>query len=67
MVFPGVFLDGLDIVHGGIQSLGHFAMHFHGNIAFHEVRLPAAAVEEVLQLLMGDTGQHGRIADLIAV
>ena len=67
MVFPGVFLNGLDIVHGGIQGFGHFAVHFHGNIAFHKIRLPAAAVEEMLQFFMGDAGQHRRIADLIAV
>ena len=67
VVFSRVFLDGLDVVHGGVQRLRHFAVHFHGNVAFHKVRLPAAAVEEMLQLFMAVAGEYRGVADLVAV
>ena len=67
MVFSCVFLDGLDIVHGSVQRFRHLAVHFHGNVAFHEIRLPAAAIEEMLHFFMGIAGEYRRIADLISV
>ena len=42
-------------------------MHRLRVVAFDEVGRPAAAAEELLQLLVLDAGQHGRIADLVAV
>ena len=42
-------------------------MHRFRLVAFDEVGGPAAALEELLQLLVLDAGQHGRVADLVAV
>ena len=42
-------------------------MHCCRIVALDEVRRPTAPAEKLLQLLMLDAGQHGRIADLIAV
>ena len=38
-----------------------------GSSPLDEVRLPAAALEEALDLLVGDTGEDGGVADLVAV
>ena len=50
-----------------MDRAGHEAMHDGGVLTLDEVRLPAAAAEEVLQLLMGDAGEERGICDLIAV
>jgi hypothetical protein len=50
-----------------VQGAGHQLMHQLRLIAFHEIRRPAAAADELLQFLMLDAGQHGRITDLVAV
>ena len=42
-------------------------MHRGRVVAFHEVGRPAAASEKLLQFLVLDAGQHGRVADLVAV
>ena len=42
-------------------------MHFLRLIPFHKMGRPAAAAQELLQLLMLDAGQDGRVADLVAV
>ena len=42
-------------------------MHLFRLIAFHKVGRPAAASEELLQFLMLDAGQDGRVADLVAI
>ena len=46
---------------------GHELMHLLRVIAFNKVRRPAAASKKLLQFLMLDTGQDGRVADLIAI
>ena len=63
----GVLLDGLDALDHRVHRLGHQAMHGHGLVALHEIGLPAAAVEEVRDLLMGHAGKEGGIGDLVAV
>ena len=50
-----------------IQGSGHELMHLFRLITFHKVGRPAAASQELLQFLMLDAGQHGRIADLVAI
>ena len=49
------------------KVVGHELMHLFRLIAFHKVRRPAAASEELLQFLMLDAGQDGRVADLVAI
>src|SRR5271166_2743226 len=42
-------------------------MHFFRLIPLDEIRRVAIAAEEMIQLLMTDTGQNGGVGDLIAV
>ena len=42
-------------------------MHLVRVIAFHKVGCPATAPQELLQFLVFDAGQHGRVADLVAI
>jgi len=67
VVLAGVLLDGLDFLDDGVHGLGHELVHGHGVVALDEVRLPAAALEEALDLLVGDTGEDGGVANLVAV
>ena len=62
-----MLLDCLDLLNCRIHGLCHHTMHGHGVVALYEVWLPAASAEEVLNLIVGKTCKHGRIADLIAV
>ena len=62
-----VFLDSLDLLDDGIHGLCHLLMHGHRIVALNKVRLPAAALEEGLDLVVGDTGKDGRVADLISI
>jgi len=66
-VLACVFLESEDLLDALIERVGHEAMHDGGVLTLDEVRLPAAAAEEVLQLLMGDAGEERGICDLIAV
>ena len=66
-VLACVFLESEDLLDALIERVGHEAMHDGGVLTLDEVRLPAAAAEEVLQLLMGDAGEERRVRDLIAV
>ena len=52
---------------GLVQSGGHKFVHRIGIIPFHKIRRPTAAAEKLLQFLMLNAGQHGRIADFIAI
>ena len=56
--------DGLD---GLVEGGGHEPVHGFGVVAFHEMRCPAAPAQILLQLLVLDAGQHGGVADLVAV
>ena len=66
-VLAGGFLILQDLLHTFVQRIGHQAVHLHGVASLNKVRLPAAADEEALQLLMGDAGKHGGVCDLVAV
>ena len=65
--FTGMFLDGFDLFDNGIHGFGHLAVHGHWIVAFYEVWFPAAAFEEIFNLIMWDTGEDGRLADLVSV
>ena len=62
-----LLLDLPDVLDGLVQRGGHELMHFFRLVAFHKVGRPAAAAQKLLQLLMLDAGQDGRVADLVAV
>ena len=64
---PGIALDLPDVLDGLVQSAGHELMHLFRIVTFHEVGRPAAAPQELLQFLMLDAGQDGRVADLVAI
>ena len=49
------------------KMAGHELMHLFRLITFHKVRRPAAASEKLLQFLMLDAGQDGRVADLVTI
>ena len=52
VIFPRIFLDGMDFLYGLIQRLCHLPMHGHGIITLYEVGLPATAMEEAFYLIM---------------
>ncbi len=62
-----VLLDGPDPGQRRIQRRGHGFVHQRRVVPFDEQRGPAVAAEQLLQLLAGDAGQHGRVGDLVAV
>ena len=66
-LFRALLLDLPDVLDGLFQSGGHELMHLFRLIAFHKVGRPAAASEKLLQFLMLDAGQDGRVADLVAI
>ena len=53
--FACVLLNCLDFLNDDVHGLSHLAMHGHRIITLYEVRLPAAALEVLLQLLMRDS------------
>ena len=60
-------LDLPNVLDGLVQRRGHELMHRLRLIALHEIGRPAAASEKLLQFLMFDAGQHGRVTDLVAI
>ena len=62
-----VLLDGVDLLDGPVHRLGHFRVHFGGVVALDEARLPPAAAEEHLELLVADAGKERGVGDLEAV
>ena len=67
IIFTGILLDCLDLVHCLIKSICHLSVHFHRITAFYEIWLPTTSIKEVLYFLMSVTCEDGRIADLISV
>ena len=63
----GLLLDSLDVRDAGVQRFRHGRVHLLRVVAFDEVRLPAAALEEALHLFVGDAGEDRRVGDLVAV
>ena len=68
-LFPcaGAALDVVDFLDDGVQGVGHLRVHRHGIVTLHEVGLPGAAQEEVLDFLTGHAAEHGGIGDLVPV
>jgi len=61
----GVGLEGADGLDRLVEGAGHEFVHRLGLVAFDEVRVPAAAAQERVELVVFDAGQHGRVADLV--
>ena len=62
-----VLLDGVDLLDGPVHRLGHFGVHLGRVVALDEARLPPAAAEEHLELLVADAGKERGVGDLEAV
>ena len=63
----GVLLDTLDLTHRPVHGGGHLLVHLLGIVPLHKAGFPAAAFEEHLGLLPGETGEYAGIGDLEAV
>ena len=63
----GVGLDAADLADGPVQGAGHGLVHLLRLVALDEAHVPAVAVEELGQLVLGDAGENGRVMDLEAV
>ena len=50
-----------------IEGCGHGLMHLLRLFSLDEVRRPAVAAEQLVQFLVGDAGEDGRVGDLVAV
>ena len=66
-LFACAFLDLLDLFDALVEGEGHLFVHIHRVVAFNEVRLPAAAVEEAFHFVVRNTREDGRIVDLVTV
>ena len=60
-----VLLNGEDFLDDLVERLGHLAVHGHRIVALDEIRLPAAALKILLQLLVRNAGEDGRVGDLV--
>ena len=60
-------LDAPNLADRPVERRSHLLVHCHGLIALDEARLPPAAAEEALDLLVAHAGEDGRICDLEAV
>ncbi len=63
----GMLLDRFDGFDDRIHRLSHLAVHRHRVIAFDEIRLPSAAVEEIRDFLVAHAGKNRRIRDLVSI
>ena len=66
-VDAGVLLDLLDLLDRRVERRGHGLVHQLRLVALDEVRRPAVAAEQLLQFLVLDAGEDGRVGDLVAV
>ena len=60
-------LDLGDFFQNGVECRGHELVHGHGLVTFDQVRFVAVALEQRVQLALGDPRQHRRVGDLVAV
>ena len=49
------------------SARGHLLVHQLGVVSLHIVRLVTVAAQQLIELLMGDPREHGRVRDLVAV
>ena len=56
-----------DLAEHVVERRGQFLMHARRIVTGDEVRLPAVAGEEVVELGLGDACEHGRVRDLVTV
>ena len=63
----GILLDALDLLHRRVERRSHRLVHRSGLVTLDEDGRPAAAAEQLLQLLARDAGEDRRVGDLVAV
>jgi len=66
-VLSSIGLELLDLRDGLVHGGRHELVHLLGVVAFDELRRPAAATEELVQLLGLYAGQNRRVANLVAI
>ncbi len=66
-VGPRMVLDRLDLGDDRIEGRCHQLVHDRRVVALDEIRLVAVAHEQLLELVVADPRQHGRVGDLVAV
>lgn len=64
---PGGLLDGGDAFQGLVHGLGHRLVDLARVVAGDVQRFVAVSLEEGVKFGLGDTGEHRRIGDLVAV
>ena len=62
-----LMLDGFNLHHRQVQCLCHGHMHQVRVLTLHEKRGPPIAAQQLLQLLMANARQHGRVGNLVSV
>jgi hypothetical protein len=66
-VLADVPLDAPDLVEHLVHHSGHALVHGLGLVPFHVIGGVAVAAHQVVELLVGDAGEHGGPGDLVAV
>ena len=68
-LLPCLLLRGTNVPDALVQRVGHILVGLHvvRAVGLHEIRLPAASLKELLQLVLGDPGQQSGVSDLITV
>ena len=64
IVHARVLLNFLDLLHHRVERCGHGLMHRFGFVTLDKVRRPAAAEQKLLQLVMLDACEYGRVGNL---
>ncbi len=63
----GLLLDLPNLLDYSVERRGHGLVHEFGFMPLDKVRRPAVTAEQLFQLFVFDTGQDGRVGDLVAV
>ena len=63
----GVVLDGLDLLHRGVERRGHGLVHQRGLVTRDEIGSPTITAQQLFQFLAADAGQDARVGNLVTV
>jgi hypothetical protein len=62
-----LLLDPANLQHAVFQRRGHFLVHLLRVVAFHEIRRPAVAPEQIPELRLRNASEQCRVVNLVAV